>query len=420
MALEIKIYHVRDTKVFYGGDEVSGHVELWGPAKHSELTVEINFQGFSETMQIIKNHQYDDKAIFFQSSQPLFKGEVDIERGIMKIYPFKFQLPVETEPDGGNAKIKYNTSRRFPYAKGPHPLPPSCAFSGDIVGRPYKARVSYTLNASAVGKAFVPRRKLGTITVVPPPSTKKETAKDPANGPLLIAVPSKIFTQKSSRLLPGQAQHRRSVGGWLGDTFTSNTPKAIFTIVARTPQALTAGQDIPIQLMLQYDAEKSTLPSAPEVMLTQLKYKIKANTDIASRGRFGAARYANPRETVFKRTLNFASMPLSNGENVDIGIWSVEDGGMTHIKFEQAIVSPFNTYNICRKYEVQIAITFECAGKKTTAVFAWKPLDIVYNEGYGEGPQTRFGPVGDNALQGAAAVVRVLATTAVVLATVLS
>ncbi|KAH6663734.1 hypothetical protein B0J14DRAFT_706988 [Halenospora varia] len=419
MSVEIKIFHVRETHVFRGGDELSGFLELWGPVDHDQLTIEVTFCGESNTIQPVKQRTLEDKAKFFDYSQLLFAGKVSIERGAVQQYPFKFQIPLETEPGDGNSKVKYFNSRgKEKFLRVPHLLPPSCAFRGTFINREYAASVSYTLRAAVVNKVFV-RRATGTITIVHPALAISEE-KIPADAPALVAVSSKVFTSSTSRLLPDKSQRRRSVGGWLGDTFKSGTPKAVFQIVARTTQVLTTGQDIPIQLKVEYDAEKSNLASPAEVKLTQMKYKVKALTDVVSRGFLTPDMHVNARETVYKRTLNFASMPLTHndGEESDIGIWNLEEGRLSHIRFEKALVTPFNSYNVCRRYELEMIITFECGGKQSTTTFLWTPLEIIYNEGYVELASKQF-TVEDNPMEGAAVLIKVLAGTALVLAAVL-
>ncbi|KAH8650938.1 hypothetical protein BGZ60DRAFT_421127 [Tricladium varicosporioides] len=334
----------------------------------------------------------EDKALLFEYARPLYAGKVAIQKGAVEQYPFKFQIPLETEPSDAKSKVKYFSSRgKENFLRAPHPLPPACAFAGTWINRSYTASVSYTLKATLTGKNFM-RRATGAIIIVPPVPTISEEKKS-TGAPELVAVASKMFTNSTSRLLPDKAQRRRSVGGWLGDKFKSGTPKAVFQIVARTPKVLTAGQDIPIQLKVEYDAKKSNLASPAEVKLKQMKYK---------------------------RTLNFASMPLSHndGEESDIGIWNLEEGRLSHIRFEKPLVSSFNSYNVCRRYELEIIITFECGGKQSTATFLWTPLEIVYNEGYEALPSTQF-TVEDNPMEGAAVLIKVLAGTAFVLAAVL-
>jgi len=51
---------------------------------------------------------------------------------------------------------------------------------------------------------------------------------------------------------------------------------------------------------------------------------------------------------------------------------------MYHITFDQALVSPFRTYNLVRSYEAAVSFNFECGGKKYKTKFLW-PLDIVFN-----------------------------------------
>jgi hypothetical protein len=67
----------------------------------------------------------------------------------------------------------------------------------------------------------------------------------------LVDVRSKVFEHVSSNLSEGgEKVKRRSIGTWLTDKVGSGTPKAVFSITARTVTTLTTGQEIPIQLLL--------------------------------------------------------------------------------------------------------------------------------------------------------------------------
>jgi hypothetical protein len=55
MTTEIKIYHLRDNKAFYGGEEFSGLVEGRGPLKVPNASIEIRFSDSSQTVQGMGN-----------------------------------------------------------------------------------------------------------------------------------------------------------------------------------------------------------------------------------------------------------------------------------------------------------------------------------------------------------------------------
>jgi hypothetical protein len=83
LPLEIKIYHVRNAKVFYSGDNVSGFVEVRGPLKIPNAIVKIGFTGSSETEQQVGKSMFIDKAVFLQRTIH-FNRDVDIERGHLR------------------------------------------------------------------------------------------------------------------------------------------------------------------------------------------------------------------------------------------------------------------------------------------------------------------------------------------------
>jgi hypothetical protein len=75
------------------------------------------------------------------------------------------------------------------------------------------------------------------------------------------------------------------VNKWFSNKFASDTPRVVFRITARTAQTLIVGQYILIQLVLDYDTEKSILPSLLELQLLEIKYRIRARTYVLSRSK---------------------------------------------------------------------------------------------------------------------------------------
>lgn len=92
MSIELKICPVRDTKVFYGGDEVCGTVEVRGPLEfpyYDDSNVHIVFAGSSETAHVPKGGtKFTDNAIFFQVEKVLLDGIVDFKRGASQTWQF--------------------------------------------------------------------------------------------------------------------------------------------------------------------------------------------------------------------------------------------------------------------------------------------------------------------------------------------
>jgi hypothetical protein len=228
-------------------------------------------------------------------------------------------------------------------------------------------------------------------------------------------VQSKVFSHASSRLLPEQAHRQRSVNKWFNNKFAINTPRAVFSIKASTPQTLIAGQDIPIQLMLVYDTEKSNLPSLPELQLLGLKYRIRARTYVLSRSRgiFSTQeKQVTACDIMFKRHLQFASLFLVNGNKLDVSNLNANDSSLHHLSLDAALTPSFTTYNIRRRYEAQIATVLECGGKQITAEFPWTQLKIEFNKSYSQKPLKESATTRDKVLVGAAAVVKMLVAMA--------
>jgi hypothetical protein len=417
MSLEIKTYPLRPSNVYYGGEEITGYLELHGPLDIPDATLKISFKGGSEAVQTIKNRDLTDKQIFFQTTQDLFQGALVLQENEIRTFPYKFSLPDETEPQGGNAKVKICTSKRKKdfYEQGPHAIPPSCAFSGGFP-HAWSALVFYRLDAEISGKRFK-RTKNGAIEVVLSPAQTKyvldhaDTEHD---------AQSKTFTHASSRLLEGGANKRRSVSTWFSDKFASSSPKAVFSFTARTATTLSAGQDVPIQITLNYDTAASNLPSIPQFTLLELKYKIKGITHSIARGTLSPDLYIDDRSTVFKRQIRFAQLALTAGEALDVGFIDTEHGGMHYIPLDIALVSGFMTYNVSRHYAVEITIVFACGGKQMKAEFGWENVNVAVNEDYHLRPATRFARADNEGnLEGAVGVAKVVGVTALAIASIL-
>jgi hypothetical protein len=188
LPLEIKIYHVCDAKVFYGGDNVSGFVKVAGPLKIPNATVEIRFAGSSETEQQVGKSMFIDKAVFFQTVI-LFNGDVDIQKGATQTWPFTFKLPVETEPAWGNARITYGKNAN--YAMAAHLIPPTVAISK----LHWAAHVRYRLHAK-LGM----REHARDVTIVPSKAQANNGSPD-----VQLGLQSREFTHVSSWLLPRTA-----------------------------------------------------------------------------------------------------------------------------------------------------------------------------------------------------------------------
>ena len=169
MSLNFKVDHVRKSKLFHAGDQVSGIVTATGPIHDNNTTVEIRFKGKSQTL--IKVHtgqstvRYVDKVRFFSYSKILLRGPCHVDAGKTASWPFTFELPLTTEPENGNPDITY--SKRLLYAKAAHPLPPSISVSGSKEGAQYKAFISYELRAELHRSAVFSRacKKKGALPV---------------------------------------------------------------------------------------------------------------------------------------------------------------------------------------------------------------------------------------------------------------
>ena len=376
MSLSIKISYLRDSNVFYGGDEITGIVEIKGPLNLPNATVKIIFQGIAE----VGSGDHRDRHRFFSTVHNFFRGAITLLGDETRTFPFKFVLPTHSERNVGQI-----TDNGAVFAQSAHPIPPSAAMAGNY---PYlwTAQVLYNLYADVI--CAKPKRYLknsGILTVVPSPT---QTLVEWEHAGTVHEAQSKTFNQAISRSLTEAKKRRYSFKRWFSSSIESN-PKAVFNFTVRTATTLTAGQGIPIQLTLRYDSSASTLQSIPVIHLVGMVYTLNGVTNTVYRSG-PTYQHCQDDEKVFIRQMRFARIPLTDGQALDIGCANTEQGGVRPILFDKAVVTAFKTYNIARWYWARIAIIFHYEGKPLTAEFRCSPINVVFNEGYHQQPATQF------------------------------
>jgi hypothetical protein len=175
----------------------------------------------------------------------------------------------------------------------------------------------------------------------------------------------------------------------LGSKFGSSGPTAVFTLNARTVTTLTAGQRIPIDITLNYDTQRSSLPSMPLVQLLEMRYELKATTNTLTRSFMIPDWYNHDQATVFESELHFPQTFLSDNQLLNVGTVD-EAGNVQSIYFDKVVVPPFKTYNISRSYDVAITLVVQCDGKQMTAEFNWPNAYVLFNDMYHH--PTHFAP----------------------------
>ena len=371
MSLNFKVTHLRKSKVFHAGDTISGTVIATGPLHNGNTKVSIHFKGKSQTLIKISNGttktHYTDKVRFFTSSITLHTGPCHIDADTTTSWPFTFQLPLLTEPETGNPDITY--SKKPLYAKAPHPLPPSISVSGTKRGAQYKAFIAYELRAELHRDAVFSRtlKKKGALPV----TQRRPYGSDDPPDPRVLAR-SSTFSHASSRLLPDHGEQRRSLREWARDGLTSKAPAVAFGLTASSPQTFVEGQTIPLDLVLNVDAGKSSVTVAPRFRLLAAEYKFKAHTHVRAKGimkRFD--QILEPSHVVLERKTDFTSTNtlLDNGKALDLG-------ALLNLRLYNTIPT-FESYSICRNYAAKLKIKVECAGKTFDAEFKWKPVLVL-------------------------------------------
>lgn len=373
MSLNIKVDHVRKSKVFHGGDQISGFVLATGPINDNVVVVTVKFKGKSQTLIKRSNGQttlrYADKVKFFRVVKVVYQGACNVEKGSSISWPFTFQLPERTEPDGGNPNIIYSRNMSALFAKETHPLPPSISVSGSKKGSQYKAFISYELHAELQRSARFSStlRRSGNLPVV-----LCRLGSDDDTPDSQMTIRQKYFDHATSRLLPDHAQQARSLREWASDTFTSKAPRVVFSLSATCPMTLIEGEVIPIELCLVVDSAKSTVACPPEFRLIAANYIFKEYTHVRART-FVKSRdmTVKPSKVVLSRHLLSMMTPaisLKSNEAVDIG--EIHNVSLAN----RELLPSFNSYSICRTYGAKLIVRIECAEKIFFAEFRWKPI----------------------------------------------
>ncbi|MCJ1247615.1 hypothetical protein MMC30_004830 [Trapelia coarctata] len=400
MSLNIQVSHLRKTKVFHGGDTISGIVVATGPIKQASTIVEIKFKGTSQTLIKQQNGHnktvYRDKAKFFRLTTVLHRGACNLEKDASESWPFTFQLPLLTEPkEGRNLGIIYSKTAGSPYAKAAHPLPPNIALSGTKHGKEYKAFISYEIRAE-LHRSEVFSRNLHKAGSLPVAQRRARDEDGESPDPQMTTTTSQYFMHATSRLLPDHASKLRSLREWASDVFTSKAPSIFFTLSARSPKTLIERQAIPIELRLAVNTARSTVQQWPEITLLAASYKLKAHTHIRARGFWDKDVDTKPSAVVMERRLvvetpeNTAPLKLKDCEVVDIGT-------LYNLTLPKGGVMPsFDSYAVSRRYAAHLTVKILCAGKKFEREFIWTPVVLlpVVLEGDESGDEGDIGALG--------------------------
>ena len=163
----------------------------------------------------------------------------------------------------------------------------------------------------------------------------------------------------------------------------------IFSISARSPKTMIAGQMIPIELCVGIDAARSTgLPAIPpEFELLEADYTFKEYMDM--RGTHVREVDASPSTTLVHRVLTFATKKPTLDLDSFIDIGTMNRVGLPVISDKLPLAS-FESYNICRTYAARLIVKIACAGKTFEAEFKWTPVLVLPAEVVEEAVELRW------------------------------
>ena len=90
-SIKVQVLYRRNTKVFFPGDSVSGHVVITGPVDEEKASVDITFVGRAKTkLDIYKQYvPYTDSQHYFSFQKCLYEGHVNIEGRILSYMAFQ-------------------------------------------------------------------------------------------------------------------------------------------------------------------------------------------------------------------------------------------------------------------------------------------------------------------------------------------
>jgi len=137
---------------------------------------------------------------------------------------------------------------------------------------------------------------------------------------------------------------------------------------------------IQIQSTADYYTDSSTLPALPILELVEVQYKLKALTYTVMRGHKWETHYHDENRPVFESALSFPNHPILWGKAFDAGLVDLESGGLRNLTFDTIVIPPFVSHNIARRYDIEILVSFICAGKRLAAGSKWENVRVVYNE----------------------------------------
>ena len=406
MSLGIKVHHLHESGLFYGGDSVTGFVELVGPLDIPDAVIKLRPSGCANVEVQSNNPNHDDKQIFFQTTSEIFRGVINLQEGETRTFPYEFLLPEYTAPSWGQTDIKYHGDKGYGmFAMGPHPIPPSTAIGSEDM---FLAHIFYFVYAEVRGQRIL-RLNTSYLTVVPSPAQVRYALQQAATAYLARSRTVPYTTPPPPKI---KSEKRRSIKAWCSDHFASSPagPTAGFVFTACTTTVLYSGQGIPIQIFLNQDASASNLPYIPQFHVLEVGYKLKGITYGASGSSWMG--HLEQRETVFKCKICYSNVAMAPGQALDIGFRDSERDAVRMVSFDAVAVSPFTTYNISRRYNIEITLVFLCDGQQRSVGFEWENVNVVFNEAYPVLAPTQFATADERTYEGALAVVAVVAKTA--------
>ncbi|KAL8963324.1 MAG: hypothetical protein Q9183_005025 [Haloplaca sp. 2 TL-2023] len=194
------------------------------------------------------------------------------------------------------------------------------------------------------------------------------------------------FTVQNMYLLPDFQARTPSLGERLKcKVSSSKLPKARCVLRALLPTVGVLGQPLPLSLGVSHDEQHSSGAATPAVFIRKVSVTLSATTTV----RCASASLWNPGDIITQSTDNYL-LAIKDFEHRNLPmIDSLDVGALMGLRIHarDSLESPlpslapsFKTFNIERKYALNVHVTIECAKGKYSREFRIPKLELLAPE----------------------------------------
>ena len=361
------------------GSRVSGTVRLQDHVTHHVDFLNITFSGRCEVKLLQGTKLHTGNVQLFQYEQRLFTGSHILEGPCQ--WPFEFAFPKQCNTPSGlfSSKPSMTLDENLRQV-----LPQSFWYMSDntngFTGGLISSCVEYKLEATLA----TPQRTEGNLrTFEFLRLTRPRNEKNPEPRPHYM---THAFTVQNMYLLPDFQVRTPSLGERLKYKVGSNKlPKARCVLGALLPTVGVLGRPLPLGLGVSHDEHHSSVAATPAIFLRRVSVTLSATTTV----RCASASVWSSGDIITQSTdyylLAIKDLKHQNLQLID----SLDVGALMDLKVVErddlesphaSLAPSFKTFNIGRKYALNMHVTVECAKEKFSREFISPNLKLLATE----------------------------------------